>query len=170
MSTGGIQSSPAVSEAHVGRLPPGAAPTRKKSPSWLGMTLILVSIGSVSLPLAAIHRFGSLPSAVGYLRGERLIPDAYTKSFGRVSKSNEPIVDFSLNNFTSEPVRILGGNSSCTCLLATDLPVDVPPGGRATLRVRARSKSRSGTYSERLRLVTDLGESNVSLIVRGFFE
>jgi hypothetical protein len=119
--------------------------------------------------VAGRHWFGSTSSALAYLRGHRLIPDAYTKSFGAATTDERPSVNFLLTNWTEQPIKVLGANSSCTCLVTSDLPFVVPPKGRALLKVGARAKSRSGPYAERLRVITDTMQSNLVLYVQGTF-
>jgi len=145
--------------------PPGT-----RSLSWLGFTIALVCVGSAALWALGVYRFGSVPSAIAYVRGDRLIPDSYSKSFGAVDKAQRPQVEFSLSNWTSQRIRILGGDVSCSCLVTTDLPLVIPAGGRATLRATARSKSKSGPYAERLRLMTEPPEVGLVLVVRGVFQ
>ena len=143
---------------------------RKRPMSWLATTIILVSIGFASLCVAGIRQFGSVSAALAYLRGDGLIPDVYTRSFGIVDKNERPTIEFSLTNYTEQPIKVVGSNSSCTCLVTSDLPMVVPPHARSTLRVAARSRSRPGPYSERIHLLTETGVSELVLIVRGVFE
>jgi Protein of unknown function (DUF1573) len=132
-------------------------------------TVVLATLGLGSLALVGTYRFGSLASALAYLRGDRLIPDAYSKAFGVVDKGERPTVEFSIANSMERPVKILGANVSCTCLVTSGLPIVVPAYGRAALRVSARSKGRTGSYSQRLEVVTDVGELPLVLTVKGTF-
>lgn len=144
--------------------------TAKKMPvMWWASTAILVCIGCALLLAAGINWFGSASSAVAYLRGDRLIPDAFAKSFGTVSKSEQPSVEFLLRNFTKQPIKVLGSDSSCTCLVVSDLPLIIPPNGRAILRVSTRAKTGSRPYSERVRVLTDFREVNLVLTLHGTF-
>ncbi len=119
-----------------GALVPDGHSPRKRAIAWLATTIGLVAIGLASLLLGGIYRFGSAASALAYLRGDRLIPDTYTKTFGTVGKDEGPSVGFTLTNYTEQAIKVLGANASCTCLVASDMPIVVPPGGSAILRQR----------------------------------
>lgn len=135
----------------------------------MASTLILTCVGCGLLSVAGVARFGSLSSAIADLRGARLIPDAYTKSFGTAGKDDRRSVRFRLTNYSERPIVLVGSDASCTCLVTSDLPAVIPPGRSIEFRVRARFKSRLGPYTERLRVLTDSGESNLVLGVRGVF-
>lgn len=142
---------------------------RKKAMSWLTVTIILINVGFASLLAVGIYQFGSVASALAYLRGDGLIPDAYAKDFGTVSNEVQHSVEFLLSNYSKQPIKLLGTNSSCTCLTTDDLPVIVPPNGNTTLRVTVRAKSGPGSYFERLSVITDRGGPYLLLSVRGEF-
>lgn len=143
----------------------------KRKLHWIAMTAILAMVGSALLIVMGIQRFGSVPSALAYLRGELLIPDAYAKSFGTASKDDLPSIEFLLTNYATRPITILGAHHSCTCVSASDLPMVVQPHGKAILRLRARRKwSKLGYYSERVRLFADYGDLPVVLHVTGKFQ
>jgi len=150
-------------------LAPDAPPSHKRTMQWLAITVILVILGFASLIMVGIFWFGSIASALAYLRGDGLIPDAYTKSFGTATLNERPSVEFLLSNYTKQPIKVLGSNSTCTCLVTSNLPLIIPPNGKAILKVNARSKSRSRPYSERVRVLTDSGESKLFLSVQGVF-
>jgi hypothetical protein len=147
----------------------GAPPAQKRAMPWLAATLIFVSVGFALLLVVGIQRFGSAASALAYLRGDRLVPDAYSKSFGTVAKDERPTVEFLLRNCSKQPIKVRGVTRSCTCLATSELPIVIPPHGEAILRVSSRAKSSLGPYSERLRLFTDSGQSNFVLGVQGVF-
>jgi hypothetical protein len=136
---------------------------------WLATTLILAGGGFALVLLVGIGRFGSTSSALAYLRGDRLVPDAYSKSFGTVTKDERPSVDFLLKNWSERPIKVLGVNQSCTCLTTSNLPIVIPSRGEAILRVSSRPKPGLGPYFERLRVLTDAGQSNFVLSVQGVF-
>lgn len=149
---------------------PDTQRTRKAAISWLATTVILVGVGLTLLLIVAIMRFGSAASALAYLRGDSLIPDTYSKSFGSVGKGERPAVSFALRNYTKRPIKVLGTNSSCTCLVTSSLPIVVAPNDETILSVSARAKSNSGQFSERLRVLTDSAETNLVLRVQGVFQ
>jgi len=137
--------------------------------AWLTATMVFMGVGLALVVVVGVQRFGSIESALAYLRGESLVPDAYKKSFGTVGKDERPSVEFLLRNWTTRPIKVLGVTQSCTCLSTSDLPMVIPPNGEAILKVSSRSKSTLGWYSERLRVFTDVGQSYFVLGVQGVF-
>jgi hypothetical protein len=152
-----------------GVLATDARRARKRTLLWLATTLTLISVGFALLLVVGTQRFGSAASALAYLRGDRLVPDAYRKSFGTVAKDERPSVEFLLRNWSKKPIKVLGVTRSCTCLATSDLPVVIRPHGETVLRVSSRAKSGPGPYAERLRVLTDSGQSNFVLGVQGVF-
>ena len=145
-----------------------ATPTKKRTLSWMALTLIITNIGLLFIAAFALYLFGSLGSALAYLSGERLIADAYTRSVGVVSQGEQHAVFFKLTNMSNQAVEILGANSSCTCLAADQLPVVLPPHGVFRLRIRLRPKSRPGQIAERVTLITDReGQERLDLKISG---
>jgi hypothetical protein len=152
-----------------GSLAPSGPPTRKWASSWLATTMILACAACALLLVVGIQLFGSTASTLAYLRGDPLIPDSYTKSFGTASEDERPSVAFRLMNCTKQTITILGSNVSCTCIIPSNTPLAVPPGGSAILRVSVRSKAGNRRIAERLRLLTDAGGTSLVLGVQGAF-
>lgn len=136
---------------------------------WTCFTFSLVVLGLVGLALLARVEFGSIPSALSYLRGARLIPLCYSVQAGPVARGEERTLEFKLRNWSDKPIVILGAKSSCTCVSLGDFPVQVPPGGTNNLGVRLRTNKRKpGPISERVRIYTDEeGSGGLALAVTG---
>lgn len=126
-----------------------------------------VAAGISLLLILGIWCFGSSASALAYLRGDRLIPDTYTKSFGTVERGEICLLTFSLKNWTKQPIKVLGARSSCSCLVTSDLPAVIPPMGQLSLRVSAHAKNVPGPYFEHVRVFTDSDEARLLLYVQG---
>jgi len=147
----------------------GLRPLKRLATSWAARAAALSTFGLALVASGAVFWFGSLSTAVAYLRGDRIIPDAYTKTFGEVPARERPSIDFLLRNWGKEPIKVLGTNSPCSCLISSGVPVVIRPGESAVLSVRALSKGRAGPYSSRLSVITDDRESDVVLTVQGAF-
>ena len=130
-------------------------PTKKKTLSWMALTVIIANIGLLSVVALGLYFFGSIGPAVAYLRGDRLIADVYDRSVGIVREGEKHAVVFELTNMSSQPVKILGAKSTCTCLAVDQLPVALPPHGVFRLRIGLRPRFRSGQIAERVSLFTD---------------
>lgn len=136
--------------------------------SWGRLTLVLINTGLVSLVALAWIVCGSISSGLGYLRGDRLVPDAYSRSFGTVEEGSTILVTFTLRNFTRRAVKILGGRCSCTCVRPVGLPVVIPPSQRVPFYIEVLAGGKRGTVSETVRLYTDAPQScDIELTVSG---
>jgi Protein of unknown function (DUF1573) len=142
---------------------------KKKPLSWTVLTLIITSIGLGSIAAVAIYVFGSIGSALAYFRGDRLIADAYTRSVGTVSAGEQHAVFFKIRNMSNQAVKIVGADSSCTCVVADQLPVNVPPHGVFRLRIGVHpKKSQPGQIAEHVSLITDLeSQQRLNLKISG---
>jgi hypothetical protein len=128
---------------------------RSKSLSWAAMTLIFANIGLGVLVVVALYTFGSIESALGYLRGDRLIPEVRSKSFGTISGNDDLVIAFRIKNLLRRPVRVLGAKTSCTCLILDDLPMTLPPTSVSAIRVRVRPRVKTGRVAESIQILTD---------------
>jgi hypothetical protein len=119
--------------------------------TWIvGVLIIAGGVAGV-----AHLRFGSLPSGLAYLRGERLLINPATTHLGQVTRGESADLHFRFTNFTGRPVRILGSQSSCTCLAVTELPVTIPSGDSLDVTVGVDFSSKGDEYRQVLTFFTD---------------
>ncbi len=135
--------------------------TNKSSLSWMSMTIIFANMGLAVLAAWACLQFGSLRTAAVYLAGDRLLADARSKTFGMAVRGQDPTVKFELYNRTSKPIAIIGASSSCTCVVAEDLPMTITTSGKGALKVKIRTASKSGRIMESLKVYTDYADQPV---------
>ncbi len=139
--------------------------------SWVKLTFLLSNIGLALLVVLGWARFGSVSSALGFLAGDRLVPDAYSKDFGTAKAREDAWVTFNLTNYSNRTIRVVGFKSSCTCAYASDLPMTIPAAATAPLKVKIRSNSFKAFLSESIRLFTDDHRvRDPSLTVTGRYE
>jgi len=132
------------------------------------MTILLTNLGLAIFVAWTWIQFGSFRSGLGYLRGDRLIPDAYLKSFGIVEQGSAPILKFTLTNMSNSPIKILGGNSTCTCMMPLDLPITIPRFKSIPLIIKILTHNKHGSLSETVRLYTDFPDScDITLEITG---
>src|SRR5579883_2831617 len=96
----------------------GSPSERDRGMSAVASTLLLPNTGLAVLALWGWLQFGSISSAIGFLRGDQLIPDSYSKSFGNDVIGSSKAVIFRLSNHGNKPIRILGARTTCTCTIA----------------------------------------------------
>jgi hypothetical protein len=138
--------------------------------TWLAKVVICTNIGLALVAAWGSWHFGSVSAALARLRGDRLLVDAYSKSFGSVVAGRLETVEFSLWNTASRPVTVLGARSSCTCAAADDLPMVVPSGGRRSIRIIVGRNPQPGAVSEHVTLFTDEpSQPQLALRVEGAF-
>lgn len=149
--------------------------TQPRRPAWLalarGLLETLAAMGLAVLVLLGLvtARYGSISAALGVWRGQGLQVDARIKSLGEVSAGQTFSVPFILTNLTSEPVRIVGSRTTCTCTVAEDLlPLDIAPGQRRPIRVSASPRSQRPQFRQSVQLYTDLpSQPQVTLVIVG---
>jgi Protein of unknown function (DUF1573) len=121
--------------------------------SWIATTLVAANLALICLVVASLYTFGSVGSALGYLRGERLFAD--TLSVETATGGEPRQIDLVITNTSGRPVRILGGSSSCSCLVPLDVPAVLPAKDTSRIRTEFRPKGRTGRFSLMVRLFTD---------------
>lgn len=97
----------------------------------IGAFALFMLVGSFALYTA----FGSIPLAMRYLRGERVILEPSDIRLERPKNADSLGVDAVFSNLSDRPVMLMGANSSCSCVVTRDLPVKVESGGRFTLPI-----------------------------------
>lgn len=117
----------------------------------------VVIVGVVSMLGVAVLWlvFGSLPVAVRYLRGERLILEPARLRAERLSTSTPVLLTTTIRNFTGRPVRLLGSSVRCTCVVTQKLPAMIPPGGTFRLSLRVQASAEKPTVDEPIVIFTD---------------
>lgn len=109
------------------------------------------------LSVASYWSLGSLEAGVSYLRGNRLFLDQHTRDLGIVDAGTHEVA-FRVKNLSSQPVQIVGAKTSCSCVVAEDLPVTIEPSASLLLRIRVQIDDRRGSrYSQTMQLITDRG-------------
>lgn len=105
------------------------------------------------------------------IRGESLILDATSKSFGVVSPGKAGAVSFALKNISNKPVSVIGVNSSCTCTaVAHDLPMRVDSGKTENLVFTVSPTKVAGEKTEDIVIYTDCPyQTEIYLQLRGEF-
>jgi hypothetical protein len=99
--------------------------------------------------------FGSLPVALRFLRGERLILEPSQVRVGKLSTATPVMASTRICNYTSGRVRLLGFNSQCTCVVAQALPAVIPAGGTYDLAIEIRAIPNKQVVDEAIVIFTD---------------
>jgi Protein of unknown function (DUF1573) len=133
----------------VAALRPQKAPLK-----WLATTLLAACVGIGCLAAVGVYLFGSVANAVGYLNGQRLF--AHPEALVRTVTGEAREFSVTVSNLGKGPVRILGVQSSCSCVAMLGVPVNLPASGRCTIKARFRpTRKQTGRFTQTLRLFTD---------------
>jgi len=112
--------------------PSGSKPVRTSRRTWLRPALVAVALALAGLGVAQV-RFGSIPLAIRYARGERLIVEPALLHVDGLTVADLTPAATEIHNYTGSPVRLLGSAANCTCVTVKDLPPSIPAGGTARL-------------------------------------
>jgi hypothetical protein len=137
--------------------------------------IVLVSTCFVLLIMAtwALLTFGSIRRAVGYyLRGETIIVDSPSKSFGNVTAGNVVTVTFRLKNWGRQVVRVVGCSVDCGCVVPDDIPFTVQPaedrGFALSLKTKVRTDKAVDLVEHHVTLFTsETAQLRIPLVING---
>jgi uncharacterized membrane protein len=100
--------------------------------------------------------WGSPQAALAKLRGESLSLSAAYVDVGSGKFGENLETRLEIRNHSSDPIRLVGGTSDCTCLTTTDLPILIRPGDSQTITVTIRvPKAKPGGFTKTAELWTD---------------
>ncbi len=114
-----------------------SSPSAKPVAAGLAITVFATAIWIVG-------GFNAIRSAYVYLRGETILVDSNTKSFGVVSPGDPISVSFTLTNTGAAPVRIAGCEAWCNCVVPKDMPFVLEPNESRDFPVSIRNPKREG--------------------------
>jgi len=118
----------------------------------LGVALLL------GIVLAAVFILSDNPiRLVANLRNELLIVEPAITELGTAAGGQVRSFTVTLANHSEHDVRILGGTTSCSCITTNDLPVYIPSGHSAVIRVQVKFVGRVGRFLRYFQFYTDQG-------------
>jgi hypothetical protein len=120
--------------------------------AWSLASAALLLAGGFSL---LAWQAGSLDAALAQVRGDVLTISPTLADLGLQAPGALREVSIAIHNHDAVPVRIVGGTTDCGCATTQDLPITVPPGGSATIRLRVRFGGQAGRFQRGYWLWTD---------------
>lgn len=115
-----------------------------------GTAAILLTVGSVGS-----YAYGSLPSFLAKLRGQSLACQRLL-DFGEAGHGERLEKKAAVTNLTSEPIRLIGGTSDCSCISTVSLPITIEPRSSVEIPVILKVPGTSaGTFTRTAELWTD---------------
>ncbi len=130
---------------------PAADPTRTASRNGA----VPMSAALVAGLLVALLTSSETAKAFARLRGEAVVLSAGDADAGSVPQGEMRVVAVMVENLTGDPVRLIGGTTSCACVATADLPVTLPPDGRTEVRVGVRFTGEPGAFLHTFEWYTD---------------
>ena len=119
---------------------------------WAGLLAGVFAL----LAVAGVLIDGSLDAAVARLRGQSLDVTPSTLDFGTGKPGEVLTVPLTVRNYSSHPVRLIGGTSDCSCLTTGDMPVTIPAGERVTISVKLKvPAATAGELNRSVEVFTD---------------
>lgn len=130
------------------------------SSTWPWLRQFLLSIAGAILLLGvaglAILAVGASPNRVlAQLRGDTLLVDPYVYDAGKGKIGESRTVTIQLINEGTQPVRVEGGSSSCSCVTTKNLPITIAPGESQPLEIQIKFTGSSGRFQQRYLLFTN---------------
>jgi len=121
-----------IAEAH--------RPTPPRPTPWsrLRIPLAVLALTILTLGVARIT-FGSIPVAIRYLQGERLILAPADLRVEGLTRARPVLITAEVRNYTSSTVRLLGSAANCACVTVKEMPDAIPAGGRSAIVLEARA-------------------------------
>jgi len=119
---------------------------------WVGgfAALLAVIVG------VGIFVFGSSEAAIARLRGESLRVTPAVLGLGSGTPGTLLTTLVTVRNYTSHPVRLIGGTSDCSCITTQNMPVTIEPGDSTTIGVKMKVPSaNAGQLTRWVELFTD---------------
>ena len=126
----------------------------------IGLFLVIMFFGSCMLSSA----FGSIPVAMRYLSGERVILEPMEVVLERPEMGGTVQFQAMVKNFADRQVNIMGANISCSCVVLTGLPSKIETGGELLLSISVNIVP-DKIVNETIILYTD-HPNHVRLVVR----
>jgi hypothetical protein len=143
------------------------------APSRPGALLVCANSALVLLAFWALDGFDAVAVAIALAKGETILVDSSTKSFGVVSAGDPLVISYKLTNRSDQNIRIVGCRAVCRCMVPEGLPFtlraresrDFPISIRNPERVRG-SPSQSVNWGITL-FTTNPAQAQITLTVKG---
>ncbi len=116
---------------------------------------LVLTVGLGIVTACLLGWFGSLERAGAFLANRSYSIAPSTVDLGSAPLGSVREADVHLSNWSTKPIRVVGGTATCSCLTTSDLPRTVEPGETVTLRVHIRFPATAGRFSHRAKFVLD---------------
>jgi hypothetical protein len=114
--------------------------------SWRGAVVLAGVLATMGAAIGGLVFWDYTPNWLARLRGDVLSIHPAVVDVGPGPVGSMAEVSVQLTNHGSDPVRIEGGTTTCSCLTTRDLPIVIHHGETASIRIAVRRAGRSGVF------------------------
>ncbi len=104
---------------------------------------------------AALLVFPTPAAALAWFRGEAVTVDPPVRDIGKGVRGEKQTFRVGLTNRTKQPIRVVGGTTTCACIATKDLPVALGPRETQTIEVTVQFAGSPGRFQRLFVLMTD---------------
>jgi hypothetical protein len=124
---------------------------------WRWMLIVCVgsAILSTAFFLTAWLWLGASEAVLAMLHGEAVVIIPATVELGDCLPGDERQMQFRVVNLSSSSVTLTGIYTSCSCLLASSLPMQLEARGASTLQLTVHASGDQGDFTRQAVLYTD---------------
>lgn len=115
--------------------------------------------------LTVVVTIGDPSSALAVWGGEKALMTPVITDVGSGNVGDVTRFEIELKNLTSQPVKVLGGTRSCTCIASNDLPLTLQPNATAKLTVIVRFTGTPGRFVHRYNFLLESGSMLVKTAI-----
>ncbi len=130
---------------------------KKKFAVSLTLALALIGVGYLMIKM---H-----PETTGFLgsllRGESVFLYPERLDLGSFEPGAKVEAVFHIRNLSDKAIKVVGGNSTCSCALPSNLPIEVPGGATIDLKVDVTLPKSIPTYIQEIDFITNENNSFV---------
>lgn len=121
--------------------------------------VILTTAVMLSFVALAMAIFSSDPMAmIARLRGETLSVQPIVTQLGEGYAGEQRVFQVTLKNNSDKPIKVVGGTTSCSCIVTQDMPVTIPANDKLNITVRINFSGSPGAFTHRFALYSDSDE------------
>ena len=120
------------------------------------------------LAVGSILSFGSVSAGLAKLRGDALDVKRYL-DFGESEPGETRETRTEITNYSSKPIRLIGGTSDCSCITTTDMPLTIEPGSTLSFQIKFKVPGNStvGRLTRTAEIWTDCDQHRTIKITLG---
>lgn len=129
----------------------------KKVSFRLGFGALLSVLLLLVLFVCSLCAFGNPSNTLRYLAGQNYVIRPDTVNMGLGPCGEPRLATVTVRNLSFSPIRIVGASTSCRCLIADDMPIEIEAFSQKTVKFTMRVDSPGVSTEQTARLYVDEG-------------